>query len=174
MAGVIQEGIYLLIQNGLVELLVFALVFAIVFGVLQNVQIFGEENDGGKRYNVLIALAFGALTVLPHFIAPGSSYDIIPVLEKALPQTMLVVLAVLGALILLGMFGWGSDVLNGWKPWIALISLGLVIWIFVGATNTVWRLPYWLGRDFVMVIVAVAVFGIVVWWVMSDSDSSNN
>lgn len=170
MAGIVQEGVNTLVRNGLVELLVFALIFAIVFGVLQHVNIFGTDS---KKYNAVIAIAFGALTVLPHYITPGSSYDIIPVIEKALPQTMLVVLAILGALILLGMFGWGSSDMSDFKPWIAIVLVLVIIWIFVGATGTIWRLPYWLGRDFVAIILAIAVFGVVVWWVMkSDGDSS--
>lgn len=165
MAGVVEQGIQTLMNNGLVELLVFALIFAIVYGVLQNVKLFGDNDNETKKYNALIALAFGALTILPHFVARGSSYDIIPIIQKALPQTMLVVLAVLGVLILIGMFGADSDWLTNYKPGIAVVMLLIVVWIFVGASNTFWRLPYWLGRDFIAIILAIAVFGIIVWWV---------
>ncbi|MFW6008736.1 MAG: hypothetical protein ACOCP8_05650 [archaeon] len=174
MNGIISEGIHTLINNGLIEILVFALIFALVFGILENINLFkNDDNDDGesKKYNLVIAIAFGGLSILPHYIARGSSYDIIPIIQKALPQTMILLLAVLGVMILLGLVGFNKDLSEdgfgkSWvKPIIALILLGFVVWIFVGSTG-VYRLPYWFGKDLIAVGLAIGVFALVVYFVM--------
>jgi hypothetical protein len=173
MAGIIERGIQTLIANELVTFLVFALVMAVVFGVLQNIKIFGSDRENEtKKYNLVISIVFGLLSVLPHYLWPGSQYDIIETLTKALPQTVLILIAVLGVLILLGLLGLDKileDSNLGWlKIAAALILLVAVIWIFVGATGTVWRLPHWLSPDMIAAIVALVVFGLVVSFIMKD------
>jgi hypothetical protein len=175
MAGIIERGIQTLIQNELVTFLIFALVMAVVFGVLQNIKIFGDAPET-KKYNLVISIVFGLLSVLPHYLWPGSQYDIIDTLTKALPQTVLILIAVLGVLILLGLLGL-NDILNdnnlGWLRIVAaLILVVAVIWIFLGASGTVWRLPYWLSPDLIAAIVALIVFGLVVAFIMRDDGDS--
>lgn len=174
---IIQDGLRTLVQNGLIELLVFVLVFAIVFGVLQNIELFGDSSNETKKYNVLIALVFGALSVIPSIVAPGSRYDIIPIVKNALPQTMLVLVAILSIIILLGLFGMNKilDDHNWVKPIVALITVGIIIYIFMGASGTIWRLPYWSTPDWIAVIIALLVFGLIVYFVMgpSDDDKTN-
>ena len=179
MAGIIEEGISTLVRNGLVEVLIFALIFAVVYGILQQVKIFGSENENEtKKYNVIIALVLGALSILPHHISPGSRYDIVPIIEKALPQTMLVLVALLGVLIVIGLFGMGPGLLDEQNSWVktgfAIVLVLIVIWIFVAASPLGWRVPYWLDRDVLAVVVALAVFGAIVAWVMSGSGDGDN
>jgi hypothetical protein len=177
MAGIIERGIQTLIENELITFLVFALVMAVVFGVLQNIKIFGDAAET-KKYNLVIAIVFGLLSVLPHYLWPGSQYDIIETLTKALPQTVLILIAVLGVLILLGLLGL-DDILHdaklGWlKIVAALVLLVAVIWIFLGATGTIWRLPYWLSPDMIAAIVALIVFGLVVSFIMKDDSPKDD
>lgn len=173
--SIIQDGLRTLVQNGLVELLVFILVFAIVFGVLNNINLFGGEDYEKRKYNVLIALVFGALTIVPSIVAPGSRYDVIPIIKNALPQTMLVLVAIVCIIILLGLFGLNKilDDVSWAKPIVAVVAIGIIIYIFMGASGTLWRLPYWLTPDWIAVIIALLVFGIIVYFVMgSDDDKS--
>ena len=170
MANVIQRGIETLIQNGLVELLIFALVFALVYGILNMIKIFGDE-DEAKRYNVLIAVSFGILAIVPSFIAPGSAFDIVPIVTQALPQTMLIALAALSIIIVLGLFG--METFHQGKSWswiIGLIVLGLIIWIFTGATGAIWGLPYWLTPDLIAALLAVLVFAGIIFFVMGGEE----
>lgn len=177
MVGIINQGIDVLMRNGLVEVLIFALIFAVVFGILQNVKLFGEDDENEKKkYHVVIALVIGLLSILPHHVMPGSKYDIVPVIEKALPQTMLLLIALLGVLIILGMFGWGPGILDsedhGWiKPVVMIVLVLLVGWIFIAATPFGWRIPNWLDQDVLAVVVALAVFGGLVGWIMSGDST---
>ncbi|MFT4326587.1 MAG: hypothetical protein ACMXYK_03750 [Candidatus Woesearchaeota archaeon] len=177
MTGVLQSGIQTLLNNGLVELLIFSLIFALVFGILNMISIFGDDEDA-KRYNLVIALVFGALAIIPHFVAPGSSYDIVPLVQRAIPQTMLLALGILTLLIVLGLFGMQNFVQEGssWNWIVALAILGAIVYIFVGATGRVWGLPYFLTPDLVAALLAVLVFAGVVMFVMgkpSEGSSEN-
>jgi hypothetical protein len=176
MSQILQRGIDTLINNGLVELLVFSLIFALVYGILQSIKIFGEEEET-KKYNLLIAICFGALAIIPHYIAPGSNYDVVPFLTKALPQTMLVAVGILGLLILLGMLGLHDYISKDGSKWswvVGLVLLAVVVYIFVGSSGFVWGLPYWLTPDLIAVIVAVAVFVLIIGFVMGGDDKPNN
>jgi hypothetical protein len=175
--SIIQQGIQTLLYSGeLVAILVFTLIFAIVFGILQQIQIFGKETNETKKYNLLIAIVFGALTIIPHYIAKGSQYDVIPIIQKALPQTMLIIIAVLSVLILLGLLGMNgilNEQKNSWfKPIVALIAVGIIIYIFAGASGFWWRLPYWFTPDLIAAALALLVFGVIVWFVMGPEESS--
>ncbi len=172
-SNIIEEGFEILINNGLIEFLVFALIFAVTFGVLQNVKLFSNLDEKElRKYNAIISLALGALSLVPHYISRYSKYDIVAIVEQAVPQTMLFLIVILGALILLGMFGWNSGSFsNGWvKVVIGFGLLGVVGWIFLGATDLLYRLPNWLSHDLIAIIVAIAVFGGVVSWIMGSDD----
>lgn len=171
--AILEDGIGVLIKNGLVELLIFALIFALVYGILESVRLFGDD-EGANKYNLLIAIAFGLLVIVPSFVAPGSSYDIVPLVEKAIPQTMLVAVAALGLIILLGLFGMQSfheD--KSWNWAVALVILALIVYIFVGATGRVWGLPNWFTPDLVAAALAVLVFGGVIMFVMGGKDDES-
>ena len=174
MTGILEDGFRVLVDNGLVEILIFLLIFAVVYGVLMQVELFGDDKSQTKKYNALIALSLALISVLPHHFAPGSSIDLVEIVADAIPQTMLILVALLGTLILLGLFGWGPGQLSesAWfKPTVGIILFGLVIWIFLGAAN--YTLPYWLTYDVLSVIVALIVFGGLVAWIMKDDDSSD-
>lgn len=167
--NILEDGFRTLLQNGLVEMLVFALIFAVVYGILMNVNLFGD-NPQAKKFNAVIALVLGALSILPHYVSPNSRFDLVQVVSSALPQTMLVLVVILGVLILLGMFGWNmGDLEKSWlKPAIAIILLGIVGWIFMGATGN--RLPHWLTYDILAVVVALGVFGGVIYFVIGKDE----
>lgn len=169
--NILEQGFRILLDNGLVAILVFALIFVVVYGILMNVKLFGDANENGKKYNAVIALALGALSILPHYLMRGSKYDVVKIVSEALPQTMLVLVVLLGVLILLGMFGWNVSEFseNNWlKPVVAIVLLGIVIWIFASAAGN--RMPYWLSYDVMAVIVALAVFGGIIYFVIGGKE----
>lgn len=172
--SVIREGVLTLVQNGLIQIIIFALVFAIVFGVLRNVHLFAkskEDNDKVKPIHTIIALVMGVLTILPHYVSRGSPYDIVPIVQQAFPQISLVAIALIGVMVLLGIFGLkigGGKDGNIFRPIIFIVLIGIVIWIFGGTVNF-WNIPYWLTPDIIAMIVAIIVFGVVVSFVMGPT-----
>lgn len=179
--NVFYEGIRTLIQNGLVEMLVFALIFALVYGILENVHLFGKPKDGddkaaakkalNKKLHAVVALVLSILSIIPHYVSSYSRYDIIPIITGFLPEISIGILLILCALILLGMFGIslkpsdGNPLMFG----IFIVVIAYVLWV-VGDLTRWWNLPRWMNYEMVSVIVAILVFVGVVKFVMGPED----
>jgi len=155
----------------------FVLIFTIVFAVLQKIKLFDD-----KRVNTMIALVMGLATIAPHVLmgtpAPDSVLsnglpDVVEIINGAIPGVSVVVVAILMALIVIGVMGkrveLGDSSLSGW---IALISFAVVIVIFLAAAG-VFKHPT-LNRtisanpDLVALVVVILVFAIVIWFITKD------
>src|SRR3990167_3407434 len=115
-------------------LLPFLLIFTILYAMLQKTKILGS---GKKNFNVMIAFIIAAMVVIPHITGsyPGD-YDLVEILNKALPEVSIVVVAIVMALLLLGLLGgeakWMGGSLTGG---IAIAAFAGVIYIFGGAAG---------------------------------------
>jgi hypothetical protein len=144
-------------------LLPFLLVFTIVYAILHKTKILGDR----KNFHIGIAFVIGML-----FVIEGS---LVRIMNRAIPNVGIILVAVLMVLILIGLFGAelqiGGNSLSGW---IALISFVIVIYIF-GAAAGWWQtytLPWpfrWLADPGTQAtLVAVLVFGIIVWFITRE------
>ena len=159
---------------GLTDIMLpFLLIFVIIFAILQKTKILGE---GKKNFNVVVALIVGLLVVIPHATHrfPPES-DPVNIINDALPQVSLVLVAIIFLLILIGVFGQDMVLLGVAMPgWITFISLGIIIWIFGGAAGW-WSNGFddFLERNFgseaVAVVIMLLVFGIIISWITSES-----
>ena len=107
----------------------FLLIFTVMFAMLQKTKVLG---DGKKNFNAIIAIIIGLLVVIPHvthrYPADG---DPVEILNNALPQVSLVIVAVIFLLILIGVFGQESVFLGLAAPgWVMFISIGIILAIF--------------------------------------------
>lgn len=174
--GVFESLIFTLERLGIADVLLpFIIVFTIVFAALQKSKILGEDS---RRFNVIIALVMGLGVVIPH--VTGSyppNGDIVEIMNNALPNVSLIAVAFIMVMLLLGIIGgkvnFAGKSLGGWA---VLISIVAVIVIFLGSAglfvNTPWWL-YWIYDPYTMeMVVALLVFGIIIWFVTKD-DSKN-
>src|SRR3989344_8866636 len=96
------EGFVRTLENwGLTDVMLpFLLIFVIVYAILQKTKILGE---GRKNLNVIIAVVVGLLVVIPHVTGrfPADS-DPVLIINDALPQVSIVLVAVVFLLILIG------------------------------------------------------------------------
>ncbi len=153
------------------SLLPFILIFTIIFAVLQKTKIIGE---GKRQFNTLVALVLSLMVVIPHVTGkypPGQ--DIVTIINTALPQVSLVVVAILAALLLIGVFAPG--VMFGgtsFGAFLALLSMGAIVYIFGNAAGF-WKNARFLGflndPDTQAIIVIVLVFAIIIWFITRDS-----
>jgi hypothetical protein len=143
-------------------LLPFMLVFVIIYAVLTKTKILGEK----KQFNVAIALVMALFTIV--------ATPVIEIINKAIPNVSIVIVAVIMVLILIGVMGgqvsWIGGSLSGW---IALISFGVVAYIF--ARSAGWdgsRLPNWLSwlddPQTRATLIVVLVFGVVIYYVTKE------
>lgn len=151
-------------------LLPFILVFTIVFAVLQKINLFG---DNSKQFNVIIALVMGAAVIYPHVMGyyPPEK-DIVNIINQSLPNVSVVVVAIVMALIIIGVLGKrfeiGENALSGW---IALGAFAVVLYIFGNAAHW-WEAPAWMyfldDPDTMALIITILVFAIIIWFVTKE------
>ena len=170
----LQNFVMTLERWGLTDVLLpFLLIFVIFFAILQKTKILGE---GKKNLNVVVALVVGLLVVVPHVtnrFPPDA--DPVVIINEALPQVSLVLVAIIFLLILIGVFGQDMVMLGVTMPgWIMIISLGIILWIFGGAAGW-WSsgfdqfLEENFGSEAVAVVIMLLVFGVVIAWITTES-----
>lgn len=157
-------------------LLPFLLIFVIMFAIFQKTRILGENQ---RRFNTIVSLVIALLVVIPHILGvyPNDA-DVVRIINTAIPQVSLVVVAIVMLLILVGILGgernWMGGSLSGW---IAIIAFLGVLWIFLGAWLG-WEIWYWLesffGSDAIAIIVMILVFAIIVWWITKGDEGKES
>lgn len=176
--GYFQNVFYQLESIGLMDVLLpFFLVFTIVFAVLQRVHILGPEKKD-KSFNIIIALVMASAVIFPHIVG-GYPYgfDVVDIINRALPNVSLVLVAILMVLLLLGIFGWpvGGEG-TSLQGWIAFAAFAAVVYIFGSAAN-LWNMPDWLSflrnPDTQALIIVLLIFGLVVWFITKEEDESH-
>jgi hypothetical protein len=154
-------------------LLPFLLIFTILFAMLQKTQILGA---GKKNYNVMVAFVISALAVIPHITGNyPQGYDMVEILNTALPNVSLVVVAVVMALLLIGLVGgeakWMGGSLSGG---IALFAFLGIIYIFGGAAGWWNNIGFqWWDQDIITLVVVILVFAIVIWYITKEDNPAD-
>lgn len=148
-------------------LLPFLLVFTIVFAVLQKTKIVGE---GKKNFNVIIAMIMGLLFVIPHIMGTYPlGYDPVQVMNESLPSITLVSIAAIMLLLLMGIFG--THFSQKAVPFIAIVAIGFVVYIF-GASLNLWTSPsstfYWWSDETTELVIVLLIFGLVVYFITKE------
>lgn len=169
------EGFLRTLDNwGLTDVLLpFLLIFTIIFAILQKTKILGEEK---KNLNVVIAVVVALLVVVPHVtnrFPPNA--DPVIIINDALPQVSIVLVAVIFLLILIGVFGQDYVFLGVTMPgWITLVSFVIIVLIFGGSAGW-WRGDFgqtmedFFGTEGVAVFIMIVTFGIIIAWITSES-----
>jgi magnesium-transporting ATPase (P-type) len=171
-----NDAILMLDKLGITDVLLpFILIFTITFAVMEKVQILGES----KKFHSVIALVLGMAVVIPHVTNsyPDPRYDIVNIINTSLPHVSVILVAVVCALILLGVF-WLKFVV-GEK---SIIGIGLllacfavVVYIFGRAAGWFFAFPKWLDflnePDTQALIVIILVFALIVRYIMKDEDN---
>ncbi|RLE47051.1 hypothetical protein DRJ22_00210 [Candidatus Woesearchaeota archaeon] len=104
----LKEKISYLQGWGLLDLfLPFLLIFSILFILLQTVKIFGETKNkvkiANRKINGIIAFTLAIAVTIPHILGKyPENLDPINIINKILPGTIIIILAILLLLILLG------------------------------------------------------------------------
>jgi hypothetical protein len=152
-------------------LLPFLLIFVILFAMLQKTKILGE---GKKNFNVIVAAIVALLVVIPHVT---NSYppdrDVVDIINSSLPQVSMVMIAIIMALLLIGLMGGEATWLGGsLSGWIAILAFLIVIYVFGGSMGF-WedKFGHWWGSDTTSVVIIILIFAIVVWYITRDADA---
>lgn len=149
-------------------LLPFLLIFTIMFAMFQKTKILGA---GKKNFNVMVSFIIAAMVVIPHITNTyPSRYDLVEILNQALPDVSIVVVAVVMALLLIGLFGGEARWMGGsMSGAVALLAFAIIIYFFGGAAGW-WRniSVNWLGQDTMALVIVILVFAIIIWYVTKE------
>ena len=156
-------------------LLPFLLIFSIVFAVLNKAKLFGKDK---KNIDVIVALVIALLVVIPHVTGtypPGG--DVVEIMNNAIPNVSIVIVAIVMLLIMIGVFGVNLDIAGSSLGGIIALLAALIVF-FIFGRSAGWfgkNLPPWLGflnnPDTMALIVVLLVFGIIVAFVTGDDDN---
>jgi amino acid transporter len=166
--------VYTLESLGISDVLLpFILVFTVVFAIMQKVKPLGEETERHKPFNVVIALVMALAVVIPHVLgAYPPKADVVVIMNSALPQVSIVLVAILMVLLIVGLFGgkatWGGAV----SGWLAFVAFLVIVYIFGRAAGWFDYLPNWLywldNPDTQAMLIVVAVFAIIIFYITKE------
>jgi hypothetical protein len=156
-------------------LLPFLLLFTILFAVLQKSKLLGKDK---RNFNIIVATTISLMVVIPH--VTGSyppNKDAIELINSVLPQVSIIIVAVLMALLLIGVFGGSANWMGGsLSGWIAILAFGIIIYIF-GAEANIWaNLPQkfsWWGTDTSSLVIIILVFAVIIWYITKEPSASD-
>ncbi len=163
----------------------FMLVFTIVYATLTTTlkSMFGKTEKGdNSKYAMVISFVIGLGVVIPHAIGaypPGA--NVVEIINTSLPQVALIAVAILGLMILLGMFGINTTKASGKGigSIIVFVSIGFIVYIF-GTSAGWWVMPSgvlgsFLGDpDTIALVVTLLVFGIIVWFITKEDNDEGD
>lgn len=159
-------------QYGLLDaMLPFILIFAVVFTAMKTTKALGAN----KGVHTLIALVLALLVVVPHVLGtypPGA--DVVNIINSALPNVSLLIVIIVTALIMFGIFMPGKDIPGG--GFFGFVAAGIIIYIFglsAGWWETVGMLSFLANPDIQAVLLIILVFGLVIMFITSDSPVDN-
>lgn len=157
-------------------LLPFLLIFTLLFAVLQKSHLLGKDK---RNFNIVVATVISLMVVIPHVTGsypPGK--DVIELMNSALPQISIVIVAVLMALLLIGVFGGSANWMGGsLSGWIAILAFGIIIYIFGAEANWWSNLPQklnWWGTDTSSIVTIILVFAVIIWYITKEPTAADN
>lgn len=110
------------------SILPFMFVFVLVFAILEKVKILGSQ---AKKFNIVIAIIFGLLFVIPHVMNyyPYGNYDPVQIVNDSIPDVSLTVIFIfLFFLLVATLSGKGPE---------AILSPSMTKFILLGAAIAV-------------------------------------
>jgi hypothetical protein len=150
-------------------ILVFLLLFTIIFAVLQKTNILGA---GKKRFNIVVSLVMSLIVVVPHMVGYyPNSYDVVDIINRALPDVSLIAVAAIMLLLLIGLFGgeakWMGGSFSGIIAIVAFIIVGVIF-----ASSAGWLQGFYIydfiDADTLTLLLIILVFAIIVWFITRE------
>ncbi|MBI4154087.1 hypothetical protein HY501_02020 [Candidatus Woesearchaeota archaeon] len=144
----------------------FLLVFTLFFAILQKINLFGENK---KNINVVVAL------VTAFFVLRSPA--VIKVMSLFLPKVSMIVLIIIMALIVLGIFGMSGEGITGGYFFVAMVlTFGGLAWAVISSLPS-FSFPYWLKIDTANLGVLLGVgviIGAIFFLIRGDKTGDNS
>ncbi|MBD3209715.1 hypothetical protein GF367_04865 [Candidatus Woesearchaeota archaeon] len=191
--GMAMQQLY---EIGILDILLpFILIFTVIFAIMQRTKILGKDEEGKpmKNFNVVIALVMSLAAVIPHVLwGEMSGYgvrctrhlsngflDVVCVINNALPNVSLIVVAVLMFLIIIGIWGKEVDIggttLGGIATVLSIIAIIVIFALAAGWMGTLPRWLYWLhDQQTQALVVVILVFGLIIKFIVGPGENKDD
>ncbi len=150
-------------------LLPFILVFTVVYAVLAKSKVLGDDS---KRFNVVLALVMALSVVIPHVLGLYGRRSVVDVINAALPQVSLVVVAIVMFMIMVGIFGkdieFAGSTLSGWAVLLAIIAVFVIFGNAAGWLHLPRRFYFLEDPQVQSLITVILVFGLIIWFITHE------
>jgi len=173
----LQESLIYLNNNfNLVEIVLpFFLIFIIIYVISNKIMHF---KDKGKKINVVLSLILSLLVVMPHVLGTYQRFDVVELMNSAIPEIVMVIIGAVLALIMLGSVGidsLGDDGFAKYAKWASFIIVGIILWSNLGGSIYLNDIPL-VGPIFelftdpqaVSIILFFIVFAFIVKYIVGD------
>lgn len=172
-----NQIIFTLEQMGVADVILpFLIIFTVVYAALQKSKVLGEDS---KKFNVIVSLVMGLAVVIPHVLgAYPPNGDVVEIMNKALPNISLIVIAIVMVMLILGIIGgevnFAGTSLGGIMIWLSIIAVALV---FIGSAGAFQTMPWWLHWTLdpyiKEIVVVILVFGIIIYFITKEDKDKN-
>jgi hypothetical protein len=167
--SLLEDAVANLESLGLLDVMLpFLLIFTIAFAVLQKSNILG---DSKRPFNKIIAFVLAMASIIPHVM--HREPDIVPIINNALPNVSILMIASMMVLLLIGVFG--KDVNVAGTPIAGLVvvfSIIAVAYTFLVSAGALSNPPAWLGflvdEQTRSLLIAILVFGVIIWFITAE------
>jgi len=171
-----QELFYQLQNWGVFDVLVpFVLIFTLLFAVLDKVQVFKE-----KKFNVVISMMISLIVIVPHVTGTyPDSFDLVNIINSALPQIALILIAVVLFMVMVGMLWKGQTAGEtfGIKGAAVPIAATLILLFIFGSAAYPQYRPSWLAwlgdPGLQMLVIIILIFGLIVYFVTGGKSETD-
>lgn len=159
-----ENLIEFLVEFGLYDVILpFVLIFTVVYATLDKTEIFGKEQ---RKVNMMVAFVFGFVAI--------ASLNYAMVINQIVAYTALFMVAAVCVLILAGNLGFSAiDQDMKMKILVAFVSLGAILVMLAGIFGWFKSVRFNLEgiKAVTTVVLAVAFFVLIIWWVTRDKES---
>ena len=168
--ALLNEWLTSLNNMGLLDVILpFLLIFTISFAVLPKSKILGER---AKNFNTILSFVLAMAAIVPHVIGGyPEGADVVVIINTALPNVSLLMIASLMVLLLIGVFGPDVNLLGTpLEGIVVLFSVIAIGYTFLSASGWVKDIPWLSNPETQSMLVALLVFGLVVWFITKEED----
>lgn len=177
--GIFDQFIWMLQEAGVADVLLpFVLVFTIVFAILEKTKILGERNDRPvSNINAMVALVMGFSVVFPHVLRYYSpDRDPVIIINSSLPSVAIIIIAIVMVMMMIGLMSDKEPKISG-SGWVSNVAVGgailAVAFIFLSNSGFL-NLHLYITRGTQSAVVALLIFGIIIWAVMKGSGDTGS
>jgi len=137
----------------------FLLIFTITFGILQKIQLFGDESKG-SGINMTLSIVMGLLAIRTGFL--------VSVINVFVPRTATMLIIIFALLLLIGLSTGKTHANMKGVTIVVAFAVAIIgfVWALMAGTGPGWQLPRWMTLD-QNNIGLLLVFGMIIFTIIA-------